>query len=36
MVKFVKRLYWVVMSGLFLLVLYREYRINKLQSYEAE
>ena len=36
MVKYVRRLYWIVMSGLFLLLLYREYRISRLQSYEVE
>lgn len=36
MVKFVKRMYWLVMSGMFLLILYREHRINQLKSYEVE
>lgn len=36
MVKYVRKLYWIVMSGLFLLLLYREYRISRLQSYEVE
>ena len=35
MLKFVKRLYWLVMSGIFLLILYREHQINGLRSYES-
>lgn len=34
MLRFVKRLYRLVMAGFFLLILYREHRINQLRHYD--
>lgn len=34
--KWVKRIYWICMSAVFLLILYRQHQIDRLQCYEGE